>query len=68
MDSDRAARPRAKGQPTVAMLSSEITPFAKTGGLGDVLGSLPIALEKLGVGVKLITPAYRSVLKFAVMG
>jgi starch synthase len=47
----------------VVMASSEITPFAKTGGLGDVLGALPKALAKLGVGVSLIMPAYRSVLQ-----
>jgi starch synthase len=47
----------------VAMASPEIAPFAKTGGLGDVLGSLPKALERLGVRVSLIMPAYRSVLQ-----
>jgi starch synthase len=45
------------------MASSEISPFAKTGGLGDVLGSLPLSLEKLGAKISLIMPAYRSVLK-----
>ncbi len=47
----------------IAMASPEIFPFAKTGGLADVAGSLPLALEKLGVKVSLIMPAYRSVLK-----
>ncbi len=47
----------------VALVSPEITPFAKTGGLGDVLGSLPKALKQLGVRVSLFMPAYRSVLK-----
>ncbi|MCJ7744015.1 MAG: glycogen/starch synthase, partial [Dehalococcoidales bacterium] len=46
----------------VALVSPEIAPFAKTGGLGDVLGSLPQALAELGVRVSLILPAYRSVL------
>jgi len=46
----------------VAMASSEISPFAKTGGLGDVMGALPLALENLGVRVSLIVPAYREVL------
>ena len=32
----------------IAMLSSEIAPFAKTGGLADVLGTLSPALEKRG--------------------
>jgi starch synthase len=47
----------------VAMASPEIVPFAKTGGLGDVMGSLPQALEQLGIKVTLIMPAYRSVLR-----
>ncbi|MFN8939761.1 MAG: glycogen/starch synthase, partial [Acidobacteriota bacterium] len=33
----------------VLMVSSEAAPFAKTGGLADVLGSLPPALCALGV-------------------
>ena len=58
------ARARAKAPALhVAMASSEIAPFARTGGLGDVLGSLPPALERAGVRVSLIMPAYRSVLK-----
>ena len=44
------------------MASPEITPFVKTGGLGDVLGSLPEALEMLGIQVSLIMPAYRPIL------
>jgi starch synthase len=46
----------------VTMASSEIAPFARTGGLGDVLSSLPAALERLGLSVSLIMPAYHSVL------
>ncbi len=55
----------ASGQPAlhVAMASPEIAPFAKTGGLGDVLGSLPKALQQLGHRVSLIMPAYRPVLR-----
>ncbi len=45
------------------MVSPEIAPFARTGGLGEVLGSLPRALEQLGLRVSLIMPAYRSVLR-----
>ena len=49
----------------IAMLSSEIFPFAKTGGLADVLGTLSVALEKQGHEISLIMPAYRCVLKGA---
>ena len=47
----------------VGMISSEISPFAKTGGLADVVGSLSIALERLGHELCLIMPAYRSTLE-----
>jgi len=47
----------------VTIASPEIAPFAKAGGLGDVLGSLPGALEGLGLRVSLIMPAYRSILQ-----
>ncbi|HET9917198.1 MAG TPA: glycogen synthase GlgA [Candidatus Binatia bacterium] len=45
------------------MIASEASPFAKTGGLADVLGTLSPALERLGHQVTLIIPAYRSVLR-----
>ncbi|MET0502301.1 MAG: glycogen synthase GlgA [Candidatus Binatia bacterium] len=47
----------------LAMLSPEITPFAKTGGLADVVGTLSIALEQHGHELSLIMPAYRPVLQ-----
>lgn len=43
------------------MLSPEVAPFAKTGGLADVVEPLSIALERLGHEVSLIMPAYRGV-------
>jgi starch synthase len=45
----------------VLLASSEVVPFAKTGGLADVAGSLPLALEALGVDVRVIMPKYASV-------
>jgi starch phosphorylase len=42
----------------VLMLSAEIFPFAKTGGVADVVGSLPIALKQLDVDVRLAMPRY----------
>ncbi|MBI5374624.1 MAG: glycogen synthase GlgA [Candidatus Schekmanbacteria bacterium] len=44
----------------VALLSSEVVPFAKTGGLADVSGALPGAIKRAGVKeVIVILPAYR---------
>lgn len=45
----------------VLLASSEVVPFAKTGGLADVAGSLPLALEELGVDIRIIMPKYASV-------
>jgi starch synthase len=43
----------------VAFVASEAVPFAKTGGLGDVVGALPRALEKLGCAASVFLPCYR---------
>lgn len=45
----------------VATIVSEIVPFSKTGGLGDVAGALPATLSELGTDVFVITPFYRCV-------
>jgi starch synthase len=41
------------------MVASEANPFAKTGGLADVIGALPVALQALGEKVAVVMPAYR---------
>jgi starch synthase len=41
------------------MATSEVTPFAKTGGLADVCGALPIELTRLGHPTAVIMPAFR---------
>jgi len=46
---------------SILFVSSEVVPFAKTGGLADVSAALPLALTELGHDVRLIIPKYGSV-------
>ena len=43
------------------MVASEVSPWAKTGGLADVVGALPDALERLGHQVTVVLPKYKLV-------
>jgi starch synthase len=43
----------------ILMVASEAAPFAKTGGLADVVGALPRALGRLGHAVDVVMPRYR---------
>jgi len=45
----------------VLFVSSEVFPLIKTGGLADVSGSLPAALQGLGVDIRILIPGYPSV-------
>ena len=45
----------------VVFASAEAAPFVKTGGLGDVAGSLPPALEAEGVNVIVMVPLYSTI-------
>lgn len=45
----------------ILITSPEMVPFAKTGGLADVIGALPKALKKLGHDVRVIIPKYSAV-------
>jgi starch synthase len=45
----------------IAHIAAECSPFAKTGGLGDVVGSLPVAQARLGHHVSVWLPLYRKV-------
>ena len=45
----------------VLFAASEAAPFVKTGGLGDVAGSLPAVLRKKGVDARVILPLYRCI-------
>ena len=42
----------------ILFVSSEVAPFAKTGGLGDVCAALPKALRALGHDVRIVVPMY----------
>ena len=42
----------------VLYITSEVYPFAKTGGLADVSAALPAALRELGIDVRLLVPGY----------
>ncbi len=45
----------------IIFASSEVVPFAKTGGLADVSGALPAEIARLGHEVTVFMPAYDSV-------
>lgn len=49
------------GPVNVLFVASEALPYAKTGGLADVIGALPVFLNKLGVRVSVIIPRYRGI-------
>jgi starch synthase len=45
----------------VAFVASEAVPYAKTGGLADVIGALPRYLKTLGIQTKIFLPRYRDI-------
>lgn len=45
----------------ILLVSPEVVPFAKTGGLADVAGSLPKALKEIGHDIRIIMPRYKNV-------
>ena len=45
----------------IVFASAECTPFVKTGGLGDVAGSLPAALVRAGAEVIVMVPKYATI-------
>ena len=49
----------------ILFVGSEAVPFAATGGLGDVLGSLPAALKRIDsdIDVRVVLPMYRPIIE-----
>ncbi len=47
--------------PRVLIASAECAPISKTGGLADVVGTLPKSLADLGIDARVITPYHRCV-------
>ena len=45
----------------ILFVASESHPFIKTGGLGDVIGALPVSLKELGADVRVVIPNYRDI-------
>lgn len=50
-----------KYNPNILFASFEAEPFAKTGGLGDVCGSLPVALNNSGCHARVIMPKFKTI-------
>ena len=55
------AEPEAPAKKKIAFIGSECHPFVKTGGLGDVMYALPIALSEMGCDVRVILPRYECI-------
>jgi len=45
----------------VLFVASELFPYVKTGGLGDVMAALPRAMRALGADVRMLVPAYPAI-------
>lgn len=45
----------------ILMVTPEVTPFGQTGGLGEVMASLPAELVRLGLEVDVLMPKYRGI-------
>ncbi|MGV8147008.1 MAG: glycogen synthase GlgA [Alkaliphilus sp.] len=47
----------------ILIVAAEAYPFAKSGGLGDVIGSLPLALKNKETDVRVVIPKYSTILE-----
>ena len=48
---------------SILFVASEGLPFIKTGGLADVIGSLPKALKNRGHDVRVVLPLYKKIIE-----
>ncbi len=46
----------------VAIVAAEVSPWAKAGGLADVIGALPAAFKRAGADPAVILPGYSSIM------
>lgn len=53
--------PKASSGRKILYVTSEVTPFAKTGGLADVSAALPLSLHRRGHDVRVFVPLYSAV-------
>jgi starch synthase len=60
LEADRIMK---RSEMNILVAASEAAPLAKVGGLGDVVGSIPLALRDLGCKVAVVLPAYREVME-----
>ena len=47
------------GMPKILLVGAECAPLAKTGGLADVIGTLPKSLARIGIDARVIMPYHR---------
>jgi len=62
-DTKTAIRNKDENKISVLFISSEVSPFAKVGGLADVVGTLPGALCEKGCDARVIMPFYKKIKK-----
>ena len=57
-DVGKENQPESSIKHTIVFVTAEAAPYSKTGGLGDVCGSLPVALARRGHRVMVVSPRY----------